>query len=175
MCILLNALITGSVKQCREVNTFVPLQMSRLERKCPKSSTMLSSVVENLEWRIIQTDWSHLQRSLYLACLGMKWPAEAGWLFGRNVVGGFKHWTFRLKAIVFQPRNTMEKAVLSIFYTDFALSSLLAFHDYRFQYLYSKKNNNNKSEISLISLMLNLVLIQLSSQLKCGKHSKHLL
>lgn len=102
---------------------------------------MLSSVVENLEWkiknyrdRLVPSPEKSVSRMP-----GMERPAEAGWLFGRNVAEGFKHWTFRLKAVVFQPRNTMEKAALSTFYTDFVLSRLLAFHDYRLQYLYSKK------------------------------------
>lgn len=140
MCILLHA----TVKQCGEVNTFVPLQMSGLERKRPKSrksgfkhNAVLSSResrMENYRDRLVPSPEKPVSRMP-----GMEWPAEAGWLFGQNVAEGFKRWTFRLKAIVFQPRNTMGKAVLSTFYTDFVLSRLLAFHDYRLQYLYSKK------------------------------------
>lgn len=135
---------TGSVKQRRKVNTFVPLQMRGLERKRPKSrksgfkhNDVLSSResrMENYRDRLVPSPEKPVSRMP-----GMEWPAEAGWLFGQNVAEGFKHWTFRLKAVVFQPRNTMEKAALSTFYTDFALSCLLAFHDYRLQYLYSKK------------------------------------
>lgn len=63
------------------------------------SRAMLSSVEnEYLEWKIVETGWSHLQKSLYLGCQGIKWPAEAGWLLGWNVAEGLKHWTSRLKA-----------------------------------------------------------------------------